>query len=205
MTVHRAAAGLVSLALVLGAGAAGAAQVGTSAAHALAIEVSVAGQNPALYGIATAPPDASDTNGTIIYPADGSIVNANAVGESASAATTPAPSASAGVDVGTLSLFGGEITADAVTARASAGAGASRAGGNFTGATVTNLVVLGQSVPAAPNTRVQLGSWGHAIVFEQAVDQGTAPASYKGTLIALDVFVDADHDGLPAGSRIEIG
>jgi murein DD-endopeptidase MepM/ murein hydrolase activator NlpD len=207
-TVHRAAACLVSLAIILGTGAAAAtpAAEGTSEAHALAIEVQAAGQQPALYGIADAPPGASATNGTIIYPADGSVVTANSVAESASAATAPAPSASAGVDVGTLSLFGGEITADAVTARASAGAGTTRAGGNFTGATVTNLVALGQPVAASPNLRVQLGDWGHAVVLEQTVERATTPsASYKGTLVALDVFLDADHGGLAAGSRIEIG
>ena len=58
-------------------------------------------------------------------------------------------SAKAEADVTQLSLFKGEITADAVTARVSAGTGYSGAGGNTNGTTVVNLRVEGQPVTGA--------------------------------------------------------
>ena len=60
-----------------------------------------------------------------------------------------------------MSLFKGEITADAVTARVSAGTGPSGAGGNTNGTTVVNLRVEGQPVTGA---KVPVGDWGELTV-----------------------------------------
>src|SRR5207249_1816029 len=115
------------------------------------------------------------------------------VADAASAAVSVG-ARSASVDISRLSLFGGEITADALAAHADSGST-----DPFAGSALTNLVVLGTSVAAASNTRLQLGGWGHMVVLEQEA----TPA--KDALIALDIFVDSDHAGLPAGSRILVG
>jgi murein DD-endopeptidase MepM/ murein hydrolase activator NlpD len=107
--------------------------------------------------------------------------------------------ATAGVDTASVSLFGGEITADALAARA----GATGAAGDFSGTALTNLVVEGQPVQPSPGLRVQVGDWGHLFTLEQ--DVRSTAASYRGTLIALDVVVDVDHGGLPAGSHVQLG
>ena len=57
-----------------------------------------------------------------------------------------------------LSLFEGEITADAVTARASAGTGSSGAGGNTNGSAVANLRVDGQPVTGERTRRSATGA-----------------------------------------------
>jgi murein DD-endopeptidase MepM/ murein hydrolase activator NlpD len=203
--LQRLAAAALGVTLVLGAGAAGASKEAKPAARAqaVAIEVTLPGQTPIVFGGVATPPDAAVTNGTIIYPADGSVVNATSVSESVSAAPA-APAATAAVDVGPLSLFGGEITAGALAARAAARGAGGVASGDFAGSALTNLVVLGQPVQPVPNLRLQLGDWGHAVVLGQEVRSAVA-ASYRGTLIALDVTLDADHGGLPAGSRVEVG
>ena len=77
---------------------------------------------------------------------------------SATTAVTTVAAAHAESVVTGLSLFNGEITADAVTARASAGTGPSGAGGNANGSGVTNLVVDGAA--GRRRARVPLGDWG---------------------------------------------
>ena len=83
-------------------------------------------------------------------PSDGSIVSAQSTTASAAAVVQANASATSESVVTALSLFKGEITADAVTARASAGTGYSGAGGgNTNGSSVTNLVIDGQPVVPA--------------------------------------------------------
>ena len=140
------------------------------------------------------------------YPADGSIVSAQSTTASATTAVETNAAANAESVVTALSLFKGEITADAVTARASAGTGYSGAGGNANGSAVTNLKVEGQ--PVTPDvTKVALGDWGQLTIGTQGVDR-TAPAGtrgYRGFVTELDVRLTADHGGLPASSEIQIG
>jgi murein DD-endopeptidase MepM/ murein hydrolase activator NlpD len=153
----------------------------------------------------SSPPNSSPSAGSLFaYPADGSIVTAQST--TASAATTVARNAAATAEsvVTALSLFGGEIVADAVTAKASAGTGYSGAGGNVNGSAVTNLQIAGSPV-AAP--RAPLGDWGQLVVGGQGVDR-SAPnggKGYRGFVTELDIHVTADHAGLPAGSEIQIG
>ncbi|HUZ80790.1 MAG TPA: M23 family metallopeptidase, partial [Gaiellaceae bacterium] len=105
-----------------------------------------------------------------------------------------------------LSLFKGEITADAVTARASDGTGYSGAGGNADGSGVANLEVGGQPVGAGVS-KVALGDWGQLTIGNQGTDR-SAPAGargYRGFVTELDVRLTADHGGLPASSEIQVG
>jgi murein DD-endopeptidase MepM/ murein hydrolase activator NlpD len=113
----------------------------------------------------------------------------------------------AGTDLTHLSLFGGEITADAVITRVDSSIVNGSGSAAFTGSAVTNLSVLGQPVTPSPHLRVPLADWGHAYLLEQeqTTIAGAAVPSYHGWETAIDVWLDAAHGGLPAGSRILIG
>ena len=124
-----------------------------------------------------------------------------------SATTAVAQNASAKAEsvVTGVSLFGGEITADAVTARASAGTGHSGAGGNANGSGVTNLRRRRPAGHAGTTSRSATGA--QLTVGSQTVDR-TAPAGttgYQGLVTELDLRLTADHGGLPASSEIQIG
>ena len=118
-----------------------------AAASAWAVKVTPAtgtgGGTPAV----ASPPNATPAlGGAFSFPSDGSILTAQST--TASAVTKVERNAAALADSVTtsISIFGGEITADAVTARASAGTGPSGAGGNANGSGVANLKVGGQPV-----------------------------------------------------------
>ena len=198
---------LIPLALlVLGpAGAEGPANGPGAAATAWAISVTIPSAAPVATTTVVSPPDAAPaTGGSFAYPADGSIVSAQSTTATATTSVKVNASAKAESDVTGVSLFGGEITADAVTARASAGTGYSGAGGNANGSTVTNLKVGGQPVTGP---HVALGDWGQLAVGAQGIDR-TAPTGvrgYRGFVTELLVHLTADHGGLAAGSDIQIG
>ena len=122
---------------------------------------------------------------------------------SASASPGQLATANASAEVTSLSLFQGEVTATAVRGSAQARASASSTSGDFNGAGVGSLVVNGQPAAIGPNARVDLGTWGYAIVLAQ----GSAPAerSYRGNITALDIRLTAEHGGLPAGTQILVG
>jgi murein DD-endopeptidase MepM/ murein hydrolase activator NlpD len=192
--------------LVLGpAGAEGPAHAPGAAASAWAIKVAVPSSAGAATPIVSSPPDAAPAaGGAFAYPSDGSIVSAQSTTATATTSVTTNASAKAESVTTAISLFGGEITADAVTAEASAGTGYSGAGGNTNGSTVTNLKVEGQPVSG---DHVALGDWGQLTIGLQAVDR-SAPAGalgYNGYVTELDVRLTADHGGLPASSVIDIG
>jgi murein DD-endopeptidase MepM/ murein hydrolase activator NlpD len=163
-------------------------------AQAVAVEVVQPGQAPVVAGAAKAPPDASSLGGTFVDPADGSIARATSTFSNAS---VDGASASASTRISTLSLFGGEITADAVTGEVHVGETADTSGSGF-----TNLVVLGQQVQAQPGAVVQLADWGQATLL--ASSTGTVHP-LQASLVALDIHLTADHDGLPAGSEVLVG
>jgi murein DD-endopeptidase MepM/ murein hydrolase activator NlpD len=182
---------------------------GGATAHAYAVRISVPDQQPVVQADATAPPASTGFAQSFQYPADGSVVTTGALTSSVSAAPGERATSSAASGAASLSLFNGELTADAVAGRASATATPAAASGDLTGTGFTNLIVLGQVVPeATPNQRVALADWGYAILLEQppAPDLATPPArGYHGFVTALDVHLTADHGGLPAGSEIQVG
>ena len=201
--------GAVVLGLLSGVGgAAPPAQKPVAAARGLGVQVLVPGQQPVSTPLVGAPPGTQGSVAGFAHPADGSIVQTGAISVSTAAVVNPdgTASASAGSDVAAISLFKGEITADAVAARAKAAAGKAAAG-DTAGTGVTNLVVLGQPIQAAPNLRVPLADWGFATVEGEGADT-TAPAGTKGYrafVTAIAVHLTADHGGLPAGSEIDLG
>jgi murein DD-endopeptidase MepM/ murein hydrolase activator NlpD len=192
--------------LVLGpAGAEGPAHAPGAAASAWAIKVSVPSSASAGTPIVASPPNVAPAAGDAFsYPSDGSIVSAQSTTASATTAVDLNASAKAESVVTALSLWGGEITADAVTARTSAGTGYSGAGGNANGSTVTNLKVGGQPVSG---TRVALGDWGQLTIGLQGVDRSAPDGAtgYRGFVTEIDIHLTADHGGLPANSVVQIG
>ena len=106
-----------------------------------------------------APPDSASVGGAFAYPADGSIVTTASSTARASTSVTASARAQASAEVAALSLFGGELTAELVTAHAGVSASPRRARGDTGGTGVLGLTVQGQ--PAGPG-RVALGDWGYA-------------------------------------------
>jgi murein DD-endopeptidase MepM/ murein hydrolase activator NlpD len=196
--------------LVIGpAGAVGPARAPGAAATAWGIKVSVPNQSGTATTTVVSPPNGTPVVERFAFPSDGSVVAADSSTASAVTEVQGFASARAESVVTALSLFGGEITADAVTARASAGTGYSGAGGNVDGSGVTNLKVNGQalSLTGTTPTRVTLGDWGQLTVGSVAVDRSAPDGAkgYRGFVTELDVHLTADHGGLPANSEIQIG
>jgi murein DD-endopeptidase MepM/ murein hydrolase activator NlpD len=200
---------LASLAVAIGsAGAAPPAKAPGAAARAFAVKVVVPGSDGGATPVLAAPPhDQVSFLDGFQYPSDGSVLSVGAIAVGAGTTSGATARSTASSDVSAVSLFKGELTADALSARATGFAGSNSAAGDFAGSTLTNLVVLGQPVTPAPNFRVALGDWGYALTLAQATDP-TAPKGakgHKGTITALIVHLNTDHGGLPAGSEIQLG
>jgi murein DD-endopeptidase MepM/ murein hydrolase activator NlpD len=209
VTVRRGLALFLPLALLAfgSAGAEGPAHAPSAAATAWAVKVAPAAGAPAGTPSVSSPPNARPAaGGPFAYPADGSIVSIQSTTASAQTAVAKHASAKAESVATAVSLFKDEITADAVTARASAGTGYADAGGNVLGSGVANLRVGGQ--PVAPGTtKLAVGDWGQLTLGGQGVDRGApaGAAGFRGFVTELDLHLTADHGGLPAGSEIQIG
>ena len=140
------------------------------------------------------------------FPDGGGIVSTGPLAVQSRARLSPDPGSFARADVGAVSLFGGEITAQRVYVQAGARATPTAAGGQLTASTLEGLVVLGVPVDAAPNQQISLADWGYAVVLEQAVVADGAPTpGYRGFVVGLHVHLTAEHAGLPAGTEILIG
>jgi murein DD-endopeptidase MepM/ murein hydrolase activator NlpD len=180
-----------------------AAQAGARATE-YGVQIIVPGQGPAVAGQHAAPPWGHSADGSFAYPQDGSVLQAAAITGRMSQ-TGDGATVRAGADVTNLSLFGGEITAAAVVARATASVQNGNGSADFGLSSISNLQVLGQPITASPHLRVQLGDWGHAYTLEEEqVDLGKT-TGYHAWLTGLDVRLDADHAGLPVGTRILVG
>ena len=128
-------------------------------------------------------------------------------GETKAAATTSeAKTAAAGATstASNISIFEGEITADSVSAHASAATGAGNAGGGFGGTGVVHLQALGR-----PHSfgKALLSDWGYLTISSHTIDRTADPGtkSYDGVSIGLDIHLTTAHGGLPAGTEIQVG
>jgi murein DD-endopeptidase MepM/ murein hydrolase activator NlpD len=192
--------------LVLGAAESSADRSAGATARAWAIKVIVPGQAGASSRVLTAPDDAVAFDGAFAYPADGSVVSATSVTTSVSATSGTQASAGATSEVTSLSLFNGEIVAQSVTGETHASAGATSASGDTGVSGLAGLVVLGQPITPSANQQIPLADWGYAIALEQKSQQLDKPTpGHHDFVTALDVFLTADHGGLPAQSEIQIG
>jgi murein DD-endopeptidase MepM/ murein hydrolase activator NlpD len=194
------------LTLALGAADGSADRSAGATARAWAIRVVVPGQPGGGSRVLTAPADAVAFDGAFSYPEDGSVVTAASITTSVSATSGVQASAGATSQVTSLTLFKGEITAQTVTGETHASAGATTAAGD-TGVTgIDQLVVLGQAVTPSANQQIPLADWGYAIALEQKSQLLDKPTpGHHDFVTALDVFLTADHGGLPAQSEIQIG
>jgi murein DD-endopeptidase MepM/ murein hydrolase activator NlpD len=177
---------------------------GTSSAEAFAIQVSVPGRGGSIAGAVSGPPDAVGVGGAFAYPADGSIVQAASVSSSVEADSGVA---SASVSVSGLSIFGGEITVSSVTVKANARASAKSATGGSAGSAVSGMVVAGQAVGTGPNSSVPLGDWGTATVLtgSGSAYRSRTARGYNTGVTGLQIHVNVEHAGVPAGTDIVVG
>src|SRR5262245_6945950 len=97
------------------------------AASAYALRVLVPGDARRGTHEVTAPPDTVSLGGSFSFPADGSVVATGSETASASSSGGALLRSAASAEVDSLSLFGGEVTADRVVADARASASASDA------------------------------------------------------------------------------
>src|SRR5436190_4411858 len=154
----------------------------------------------------SAPPNAVGFTSGFAYPGDGSVVTTGPISVSANTDVGANARSTASSSVSSFSLFGGEVTAASVSARATGSTSGQSATGSLAASTVSGLTVGGVAQSASPNGRVALGDWGYAITLEQAEvrSAGTTP-SYRGYVTGLDIHLTADHGGLSAGSEILVG
>ena len=197
--------------LLLAAGSAGAggpASTAGATARAFAIRVVVPGQTGAQAGLVSAPPYRVSFGDGFAYPADGSVATTGATATSATSDTGSHAVASSSGQAQSVSLFGGEITADAVTGKASGSTLGRTARGGLGSSSISNLVVLGQPATVTPNGRIALADWGYLTTLEQGTDTSAGPGgaqAFDGFVTALDVHLTAPHANLPAGSEIQVG
>ena len=196
---------VVALLLLL-SGSAGAelsAPASGASARAFGISVVVPGQAGGGIASVSAPPDAVTFGPGFTYGANGEVTSGAVTASAAASSVDATATASASSEISSLSLFGGEVTAARVVGRARADAESGEASGDFEGATVEGLTVLGAAAAAGPGLRVSLGDWGYAITLAQ----GAAPSGdgYRGFVTALQIVLTLEHGGLPAGTTISVG
>ena len=192
------------LALTGSSGVSSAVANGTSSANAFAIQVSVPGRGGSTAGAVSGPPDAVGVGGAYAYPEDGSIAQASSV---SSSVTASGPNASASATISGLSLLGGEVTVSSITVKASAHATPKAATGGTGGSAVNGLTVLGQGVAAGPGSSAAIGDYGSVTVLQQSGSSygSNRKRGYNAGVTALQVHLNAEHNGIPAGTDIVVG
>ena len=171
----------------------------------LVAQVSAPGLTSASSGQVSAPPSAT-AGGPFAYPEDGSILRVGAANATASAQPGVSASAQSTVAALSISLFGGEISADAISLRATAAAGARGATADASTSSVTGLVVLGAPVTATPGAQIPVADWGtlQTLVLTSDTNDKDTPVA-ESTAIGLRLRLLAEHGGLPAGSELIVG
>jgi Peptidase family M23 len=198
---------LLSLAVVTASSSAAVATSSPAAsASAFGVRVVVPGKAPASAGAISSPPQSAASVVSWSY-GDGAVVTGAITGGTNGTVDDDRAVGRAVMHVGSVSLFGGEVTADSVASKSVSRASPSTAGGDLSGSGIANLVVLGSAVTSSPNLKVDLGDWGYAVVLEQAVtDQNTTQRrGHRGFVVGLHVHLTAEHRGLPAGTEIFVG
>src|SRR5436305_4646641 len=152
--------------VLLLAGSAGASSPGSQAgatASAYGVKIVPGATSTAV----SAPPNAVGFTSGFAYPADGSVLTTGPISVSATTDVAANARSTASTSVGSLSLFGGEVTASSIIAHATGSTTGQSATGNLGGSSLTGLTVGGVAQSASPNGRVALGDWGYAITLEQ--------------------------------------
>jgi murein DD-endopeptidase MepM/ murein hydrolase activator NlpD len=177
-----------------------------ASASSFGVRVVVPGKAPASAGAISSPPQSAASVVSWSY-GDGAVMTGAITGGTNATFDDDRAVGRAVVRVGPVSLFGGEVTADAVLSKAVSRASTAQASGELADSAVSNLVVLGVSITPSANQKVELGDWGYAVVLEQAVtDQNTTQhRGHRGFVVGLHIHLTADHGGLPAGTEIFVG
>ncbi|MGZ6638666.1 MAG: choice-of-anchor P family protein [Solirubrobacteraceae bacterium] len=128
--------------------------------------------------------------GAFSYPADGSIATASAVNLRANDCGGSRP-ASGSATVQSLSLFGGEVTAQSVQLDV-------RDDKPGQGSAIGGLTITGNPVSVQPGLRLPIASWGYAVALAQPSPAPGEPRSLEASTLAVHVVVP--HAGLAAGT-----
>lgn len=202
------ALGLVIVVSTVGsAGASRSENSSTVSARAFAVQVAVPGQAGSSSASVAAPPDAVAAGASFPYPTDGSVVNTGSITSGAFATPGSSASSSASAEISTVSIFGGDVTAATVTAKAKASANTRASAADSAGSIVTGLVILGQAITPGAGTQFPIGDWGYVLTLQDGKTSLDAPNA-KGArafVTGLQVRLTADHYGLPAGTEVMIG
>ena len=177
-------------------------------AHAYVIRVVVPGQAGAQTHSVSAPPYHVAFGESFAYPSDGSIATTGQLTASAQSDVGSSATATASGEAHGVSMFGGEITADLVDGHAVASTRGKTAGGSLSSSTVAGLTVLGQTSAVSANGRIALADWGYLTTLEEGLDRTAGPGgaqAFHGFVTALDVHLTAAHNGVPAGTEIQVG
>jgi Peptidase family M23 len=194
---------LAGLALAAAGAAPAASSTAAASSRAIAVRIVVPNAPGVTAGAVAAPPSASASSGGIAWR---DALTTGSFASSSHAVGGDRGEASASVALGQVSLFGGEITADAIDTRASASATPSRASGTLAASRIGAVVVLGSAVRAAPNRRVALADWGYLVLLEQAVvRRASGRVGFRGFVTGLHVRLTKEHAGLPAETDIMVG
>jgi murein DD-endopeptidase MepM/ murein hydrolase activator NlpD len=198
-----AAAAVLAACLLLGPVAGSSAPVQSVAtAQAIAIRISIPGQSGVTEGYVSAPNDSASTIGGFSYPDDGSVVTSGAITLSATSSTaSPTATAAASAEITGLSIFAGEVTIASVAAKVTANADSTAGTGDFTGTSVSGIG--GSAVSGSA-----IGTWG-TISLGSGVGSPSTEADgakgWHGSVGSVDIRLITDHNGLPAGTDIQIG
>jgi murein DD-endopeptidase MepM/ murein hydrolase activator NlpD len=198
-------AAAVSLAacLLLGPVAGSSARVrNVATAQAIAVRISIPGQAGATEGYVSAPNDSATTIGGFSYPEDGSILSTGSISLTATSSNaTPTATASASAQINGITVFGGEVTIAAVAAKVTASADSTAGNGDFTG---TGVSGIGGSALAGS----AIGTWGTISIGSGTggpTTETNGTHAWHGSVGTVDIRLIADHNGLPAGTDIQIG
>jgi murein DD-endopeptidase MepM/ murein hydrolase activator NlpD len=197
---------IVACAALAAGGSAGAASAPAASASAFGVRIIQPGAPAVTAGAISSPPQAAAS--LVGYAYGDGAVSTGAISAATQATVDGGRSVGrASSSVASVSLFGGEITADSVDVRALSHAGPTAADGKLSASTLTNVVVLGAPVTPGVNARVPLADWGYAVLLEQAiVVQATSTRrGHRGFVTGIHVHLTADHGGLPAGTEIYVG
>ena len=198
---------ILALAALSVGGSAGAADSSQAAsASSFGVRVVVPGKKTVTAGAISSPPQAAASLVGWSY-ADGAVSVGAISGSTKTAVDDGRAKGRAASSVVSVSLFGGELTADSVDLRALSYASAAAAGGRLSDSALTNVVALGEPVTVGVNARVPLADWGYAVLLEQAVvrQNTTTRRGHRGFVTGIHVHLTADHGGLPAGTEIYVG
>ncbi len=167
----------------------------TASSSAFVVQVVAPDGSTTTLGAASAP----GSSGTSIT-SDGISGLALTVGPSQDSVAADSGGAQAQVEVGPLSVFGGELTLTSATAQTAVTSAQSVTGSSD----VQGVTVLG--APADPGAGpVAVADWGVLTAGESFTRPGTGDAPDLHGRFALHLHLTQDHDGIPAGTDVYAG